>query len=256
MSASNNSTTSSPVQLSIFDDFPKLRICPDCGITKELTEFYYVKKKYNSRVYYKPSYVCKKCNIARTAKWGKNNPEKYKKQKQRYYKKHSKKIIAKNSKWAKDNPDKRKEISTRYLKKNRNRLNKKNKQWKKDNPEISRKQSNLRRSRKKNIHTEDLPAYEEILKTQFNLCSICGRSEDKIPVHGLGYKWSLDHKIPITREGSSHTIDNIQVLCWECNSRKHTKTNDEFIKHICTSKVISDYFIGANCIIDYSKSTQ
>lgn len=40
---------------------------------------------------------------------------------------------------------------------------------------------------------------------------------------------SLDHKVPLVR-GGNHEPDNLQVLCRSCNSKKHSKTDEEYRK--------------------------
>lgn len=40
--------------------------------------------------------------------------------------------------------------------------------------------------------------------------------------------YALEHKTPI-ESGGSHTLDNIVPACMDCNTRKHTMTEDEFL---------------------------
>lgn len=39
--------------------------------------------------------------------------------------------------------------------------------------------------------------------------------------------WHVDHKTPLTR-GGSNDKNNLQLTCATCNTRKHTKTDEEF----------------------------
>ncbi|CAB4130691.1 HNHc domain containing protein [uncultured Caudovirales phage] len=57
-------------------------------------------------------------------------------------------------------------------------------------------------------------------KKQNGKCNIC--------YIDICVKKHIDHKVPLCKSGV-HSIDNIQLLCPECNRRKGTKDNEEFL---------------------------
>lgn len=88
------------------------KICINCGIKKNIDDFYYLKKrnKYQSK--------CKECIKKQSLEYQKNNFEKIKKQKKEYFKKYRKQNIEyikeKDKKYRETHRDEAKEYSKKY----------------------------------------------------------------------------------------------------------------------------------------------
>ena len=96
----------------------------------------------------------------------------------------------------------------------------KSKEWKKKNPEKVAHNNFLRGKRLREAEGSFTLGEWELLKKQYGyLCPDCGRKEP----FNQHYIWlTRDHIIPLIKGGSNY-IENIQPLCFECNSRKNTK---------------------------------
>lgn len=67
---------------------------------------------------------------------------------------------------------------------------------------------------------------EDVLKKSMGICAHCGK-----PIY-IGYQFSVDHYIPLTKGGVNRSY-NLIPLCKECNKRKTTKyLNRKSIFHI------------------------
>ena len=90
--------------------------------------------------------------------------------------------------------------------------------WRAGNPEKMRQQLANRRGRKAgNGGSHTLTEWREKRALFNNLCAYCGESK---PL-------TRDHKLPLSR-GGTDDIMNIIPACRPCNSKKRTKTADEF----------------------------
>ncbi len=172
--------------------------CSKCGHDKNETEFY---RRSNGQL----QDCCKTCYIVRTGDYQRKekdavnarardryarDPEKYKKQSHDWYASH---------------PDVRRQVQRAYD------------QAHPKSPERNVEYCNARRARKLNAPGRFTGSEWEQLKADYgNRCLCCGRDDVKLVA---------DHVIPLAR-GGSDAIDNIQPLCFSCNSKKHTKTID------------------------------
>jgi 5-methylcytosine-specific restriction endonuclease McrA len=97
--------------------------------------------------------------------------------------------------------------------------------WKKDNPDKQRFMEKRRRARKKNAPGSHTYAQWLQLKKEYgNMCVYCQRREPDI-------KLTQDHIIPLSK-GGSDDIENIQPLCFSCNSSKQDKIMDRDETHL------------------------
>lgn len=148
--------------------------------------------------------------------WQQNNSEK----KLSYNRIYSKKIRDKR-KNDKELDELLKKRNNDYQKKwylgNKDKANANKNRWREVNPCKNSYYKNKRRARKNNADGSHTIGEWENLKAQYNwTCPCCKKEEPKIIL-------SRDHIIPLSRGGSDN-IENIQPLCFSCNSRKYTKT--------------------------------
>ncbi len=88
-------------------------------------------------------------------------------------------------------------------------------QWKQENPEKNRDLGHRYRARKANVTIGEV-----------DIAAICDR--DKVCIYcGSAEDLTIDHLTPLAR-GGPHQQDNLAVACRRCNSRKSTKTYEEF----------------------------
>jgi 5-methylcytosine-specific restriction endonuclease McrA len=149
--------------------------------------------------------TCKPCAIARTKKWGQDNPERVlENSRKQYHKdidKSRKNRAARVRKWYAANPEQGRAAVAK---------------WKRENRDLATAHENMRRARKKNAGIYVILP-KEIKRILNSSCSNCG-TRDKI---------SFDHIIPLAR-GGRHSIGNLQPMCIPCNSSKNEKTMMEW----------------------------
>lgn len=101
-----------------------------------------------------------------------------------------------------------------YYQKNREEISRKYREWRIANADSCRVRGHRYRSRHRSAIGDFTLRQWEDLKRQYDYtCLCCGKQEPDI-------KLVPDHVIPLTWEGSSNLIENIQPLCTSCNSTK------------------------------------
>lgn len=111
-----------------------------------------------------------------------------------------------------------------YSEKNAFKAREKAKKWKIDNPDRVKVNHQKRRARKRDASTGNFTVLDWINIKQFfgYECPACYKREPEI-------KLTMDHIIPLVL-GGIHGINNIQPLCFSCNSRKNKNTVDYRIR--------------------------
>ena len=151
----------------------------------------------------------KKAEI-RSRGWAKANPEKKRKSAREWYRKNEERLRAKAS---------------AYYRKNKKRCKDSMRAYRKAHPELDVVKNAKRKARE--MQTGGEFTCQEWLNLCKNHSYKCLRCNKKKPL-------AADHVVPVSRGGTSN-IDNIQPLCKECNSIKHTKTID-FRRMSCKEK--------------------
>ena len=172
------------------------RVCTACQKELPFSAFYKRKTgKYGLRS------QCKKCERERHREWQSGNEKR---------KTYMKSYLAQ---YYQDNKEKHQEYGRAYYQKNRVKKLAYASQWAKDNPEKFREVERRRRAQKLNAGVGPIPHRDELLRRQGGMCAYCKRKDGK---------FHIDHIMPL-KLGGSHTEDNVQMLCENCNRRKSAK---------------------------------
>ena len=59
------------------------------------------------------------------------------------------------------------------------------------------------------------------------MCANCKRKEKEIPPTKRGIVWTMEHIVPVDDDGA-HAVDNVEVLCYSCNSAKRNKSPEQW----------------------------
>lgn len=110
---------------------------------------------------------------------------------------------------------------------------------KKLNEKIANDKTKARRRARMEIKADRINAYSIFKKDEWT-CRICNKNVQKVNIYANDAA-ELDHIIPISK-GGTHTLDNVQTLCRECNQFKSDKMPDDlelinYIKNLKVNKI-------------------
>ena len=150
-------------------------------------------------------------------RWHAAHPEEAAEYKRRYRATHCDEIVEYQCRYRATHCDEQCEYDRKYHEVHRDERAKYNRQWCKANPDKRRENERCRRARKNGTIVGEID--EAAIYARDKVCIYCSAAEDL----------TLDHLIPLAR-GGPHSQDNLAVACRKCNSRKGTKTYEEFVK--------------------------
>lgn len=183
----------------------------------------------------------------RMKKYYQKNKDKIKKRTRKYYYKNRKKCIRDSVKWGKENKDKKHKNQKKYYEKKKkespeyfnkkaireyhediDNSRKKQREYRKKNPFKVRFWKHNRRARcngsvvdKQHLTKEFEKGVQKILEEQDYKCIYCGVD--------ITESFSLDHRKPLSR-GGENVVENIDLTCRDCNTRKSTRTKKEYLR--------------------------
>src|SRR6184192_587127 len=109
-----------------------VRTCSQCKEEKDDSFFYVVQQR--GKPYVRPR--CKACEIAKSTRWNRDNPDKAKGHCANWRESHRKEDAALARRWAVSNPERVRKTHREYYEKNLHAIRRKSCQWAKDNAHL------------------------------------------------------------------------------------------------------------------------
>lgn len=207
------------------------KCCSKCGTDKPLSDFPYEPKAGRYRA------NCKVCEQARRKAWYEQNKDYFKRRAETHREEmraasrkynaanREQRNLASRAQYARD-PKKRRDAVKRYRINHSDRVRERYQRWYHNNTDHTKQLfrqyrirhrgriltlNHKRRAVSKGVEGSfSEQEWQSLCKRYGYICLACGQ---KKPL-------TRDHIIPITKEGSTNYISNIQPLCGPCNSRK------------------------------------
>ena len=198
-----------------------MKQCKVCGEIKELSEF-----RVDKTVSSGHRSVCRICKRILDKEYRKNNIEHTRKMDRRYRKSHPEKMREISQRRRNKNIERERERIKKWRREHSDRQHSSEKNWRKNNPDKLREKYANRRARLRgSFGIVKMSDFVDLCNKYNNKCLCCGNTG----------KLTMDHVIPLIL-GGNNTIENIQPLCGNCNSKKGIK--------------VVDYRIGVDAILE------
>lgn len=223
------------------------KICTKCGKSKSATEEYWYKQEQGAMGLQAACKVCAKerMRLYREANREKinkrsqqrytTNPDKIRQNGKRYYEANREKIREHHRHYYEANKEKVNERSRQYYAANAEKISERHKRYREvnrekiaerhrryslSNPEKNREKQHRRRARKTGNGGDYTP---------YRWKKLCAFYDDRCVCCGEQKPLTVDHVIPLSL-GGTNSIDNIQPLCVNCNSRKGNRHATDYRK--------------------------
>lgn len=159
--------------------------------------------------------------------WKRDNPDKVVSSRKRYAKAHPEKIVEKWKRHQANHPDKCAARTQRYRDKNREAVREYLRAYFQTPEGKAARINGERRRRAKKMGSEIVATAKQITELLANAAACCycdaSFSEDCPP--------TLEHKVPLAK-GGAHSMNNLDVACGMCNSKKGVKMPEEFLSQM------------------------
>lgn len=194
------------------------RICEDCARAFAVPAFDSLGRRITAQQLPRRCAECRERwirerNRVKSRRWYDADPERGRARGRRHYARHAQEQRERTRRWYYSDPEHAREVARRWREANPDYY----RSYERD-PDTVRIHTHLRRAR---LHAAEgtftTAEFRTLCELYDHKCAYCGEQR---PL-------TADHATPLSR-GGSNDITNILPACGSCNSRKHTKTAEEF----------------------------
>ena len=205
------------------------KLCRSCGEIKNSSEFH--KRSDSSKDGHRAR--CASCMSESNRRWYFKDPDRRRKVRRNYYHNNRERVQGYNKKSKIKRKDYIRESNRKCYQNNKDHVRIRNNRWRLENSDKVKEYSRIRRAKIMGVeYSSNIPTIHDILEKQGGRCANCRKKYSQIKgvvMKGVRVKFTIEHINPLSL-GGGHTIDNIEVLCIHCNSRKNNKTPSEWAR--------------------------